>query len=293
LRQPDAPAPLTIVEVTMMEAIEPDGESDHPADKPAPKVLYRYCSIKGKRLDWFTQTMEQDKIWRTLPSAFNDPFECRFHMNFGASTWEKQKLRMEFLMKRKGMGQGKALKDTQSFFGRPKNVVRAWEVRQQHAIEELLLDETGMVCLSEVKDDILMWSHYADGHRGVCLVFEPQSPKDSDFFGMILPVHYQASIPEVNIYKDRSEEDRVMAMLLTKAKAWCYEREWRFVHLGGGSGWFRIPDGVISGVILGAKMPDADRDSVRELVNGLGREVSLQEAVFNESTYSLDIRPLQ
>lgn len=33
-------------------------------------------------------------------------------------------------------------------------------------------DSMGVVCLSEHGDDILMWSHYSDGHQGFCLEFD-------------------------------------------------------------------------------------------------------------------------
>ena len=30
----------------------------------------------------------------------------------------------------------------------------------------------GVCCLSEKHDDVLMWSHYSNGHKGFCLKFE-------------------------------------------------------------------------------------------------------------------------
>ena len=32
--------------------------------------------------------------------------------------------------------------------------------------------ELGVVCLSEINNNILMWSHYAQGHAGFCIEFE-------------------------------------------------------------------------------------------------------------------------
>ena len=34
------------------------------------------------------------------------------------------------------------------------------------------VDASGVLCLSECHDDILMWSHYGDSHRGICLEFK-------------------------------------------------------------------------------------------------------------------------
>ena len=43
------------------------------------------------------------------------------------------------------------------------------------------LYERGVCCFSEKKDDILMWSHYADGHKGFCLEFiTPKHNRDQE-----------------------------------------------------------------------------------------------------------------
>jgi hypothetical protein len=34
--------------------------------------------------------------------------------------------------------------------------------------QETVTSKVGVMCISEVPDDILMWSHYADCHKGVC-----------------------------------------------------------------------------------------------------------------------------
>jgi hypothetical protein len=33
------------------------------------------------------------------------------------------------------------------------------------------VDRAGVACFSALPDDLLMWAHYADKHRGVCLKF--------------------------------------------------------------------------------------------------------------------------
>lgn len=38
------------------------------------------------------------------------------------------------------------------------------------------MQHQGIACFSAKVDDLLMWSHYADGHRGFCLEFEGSYP---------------------------------------------------------------------------------------------------------------------
>lgn len=41
-----------------------------------------------------------------------------------------------------------------------------------NAVESSIYDEYYVACFSEKKDDSTMWGHYAEGHQGICLVFE-------------------------------------------------------------------------------------------------------------------------
>ena len=60
----------------------------------------------------------------------------------------------------------------------------------------------GVFCLSERCDSILMWSHYADCHKGVCIGF------DTTYFKQphIQKIRYNSEYPNLNYYKSSPEE---------------------------------------------------------------------------------------
>jgi hypothetical protein len=49
--------------------------------------------------------------------------------------------------------------------------------------------------LSEPRDDILMWAHYANDHKGFCLEFKLDN--DASFKSVYFPVHYQDEYPNL------------------------------------------------------------------------------------------------
>jgi len=51
------------------------------------------------------------------------------------------------------------------------------------------IDNAGITCFSKVRDDILMWAHYADKHKGLC--FEFDGSDNCIFFGEAQPVKYE------------------------------------------------------------------------------------------------------
>jgi hypothetical protein len=88
-----------------------------------------------------------NQIWCPKAQTLNDPLELHFHLT-----------------------------DT-NLGGIPINQPSLEEAKK--AIKEL-----GVVCLSEINNDILMWSHYADGHTGFCIEFERSEINPTgNFFG--------------------------------------------------------------------------------------------------------------
>jgi hypothetical protein len=84
------------------------------------------------------------------------------------------------------------------------------------------VDKVGILSLTERRDDLLMWSHYANSHRGLCLEFATSIYEV--FFGRTQPVVYSG---ERSIFDPREPETkRVENVVLTKSKHWTYELEW-------------------------------------------------------------------
>ena len=58
------------------------------------------------------------------------------------------------------------------------------------AIDAFLNLNIGILCLSEVRDSILMWGHYTDSHQGFVIGFDSDQPffsnrRSDNAFGMI------------------------------------------------------------------------------------------------------------
>lgn len=94
------------------------------------------------------------------------------------------------------------------------------------------LDSYAFTCLSSRADSNLMWSHYADSHRGFCIEFK------SEFLNAA-KVTYADTIPslktidllKVNVFDDPFEKlgNDILAALCTKLKEWEYESEYRVI----------------------------------------------------------------
>ena len=170
--------------------------------------------------------------------------------------------------------------------------------------EKLLLHDTGISCFSETPENILMWSHYADDHKGVCIGFSIRWLIQSlrlvkpggilDFAGVKdqcvpLVVQYQNTLPVWEAGLGNSIDDVFSA----KAYCWAYEQEWRIFALNAANKKQNFMSPAFAEVILGARMSEQDETRlVRSVVNrkdNAYRAVKFMKAKTSRDEYKMEI----
>lgn len=88
-----------------------------------------------------------------------------------------------------------------------------------------------IVSLSESNNSILMWSHYADMNRGICIEYD--FSHDPRYQKTIFPILYLDNPIDMSFLKVEKSENELMNSILlsaiTKYKIWSYEKEWRYL----------------------------------------------------------------
>ncbi|WP_297324792.1 DUF2971 domain-containing protein [Nitrosomonas sp.] len=82
----------------------------------------------------------------------------------------------------------------------------------------------GVICFSEQYHDPVLWSHYADGHRGVALVFE--IPDDQAISIDYQPARLCLDV-DAAIQRGGFTESDLSKLISTKFSSWQYENEIR------------------------------------------------------------------
>lgn len=86
-------------------------------------------------------------------------------------------------------------------------------------------------CFSATPFEPLMWSHYANKHKGICYCFNKIEIFDTLFYrpGEII---YSSHLPTLNYFDGVTSNDLLIPQLekiiLTKSDVWAYEKEYRF-----------------------------------------------------------------
>jgi hypothetical protein len=251
-----------------------------------PEVLYKYRDLSERNHDYVRQTIVENKVWFSSRVDFNDPFDCKVHTHFTGSAriWERhlrewqEMFRPELNQQQREAEAAKILK-AEKRHKDPTVLASAIKEAQQ------AFNNWGIFCLSASNDDILMWSYYANGHRGVCLGFAHRPARP---FGPAFPVVYSSEIPRVN-YFTADHEELARANFLTKALPWRHESEWRVIDRRRGRGIRQFPPESLIEVIMGSQMSKEDRKDIMTWIETLSCKPALFEARLKKNVYGLEI----
>lgn len=263
-----------------------------------PQYLYRYLSLKSKDVD---RIFTHNEFYFSRPDQFNDPFDCRSFLTLKGCEEDDYK---EFLKYNAENSKNKLSEDqinsdienALKIFRENRALV---EGRINNVIKEMLresIKEFKMLCLSENYKDILMWSHYSDGHRGVVLQLNKKA-LEKDFKIPVKEVIY----PERGYYpsiKDFNNNDHEEIFLKTKSSQWIYEKEWRILkHVENKKEIemlgkvYTFGKNVITGIILGCNISEPDKDRIYMWREYCEPKPIIYRAIKDKNFYAIKIDP--
>lgn len=157
-------------------------------------------------------------------------------------------------------------------------------------LNESLYSFFKVCCLCTNFKNKLMWSHYADSHKGLCIEY--------DFAGgpingnQPMPVYYSRIRPKfpwrAAIAPSPQEQSEAtihfMKALLTKDEAWSYENEWRIL-IQAKEGLDKIPAPPIKCIYLGALCSQNDEKAVNKVAEDL--KIPVKRMVVDRGEYEL------
>lgn len=241
----------------------------------APQFIYKYAGVDSAKI------ILKDSTLKFNPhTAFNDPFDCQFDVNLD-STYEDifTLLSVLFLGKLSFKEIEYAAREVY------ENPLKKYDFAVNYLKNSI--KKSGLCCFSKNSDNILMWSHYADKHSGLCLKFDIL--EDLECFSVPITVTYQDQFPCINVIK---ETGNILLPLITKSKFWEYEEEVR-VYKSNGADTPAFEKAALKEIIFGC---NADRKHIQE-IRAIVQEknypnVTFKQAKIKKGYYALDILPL-
>lgn len=234
---------------------------------PQVKHLYKYCAYNTNSLS----ILINKKIWVPKSESFNDPFDCdnKFNTDISEESLEKFAKR-----------QNKKIDNDSTY--------KQDFIKKLKKIEDELDSEIGIFSMSSVGDNSLMWSHYADKHRGFCIEFVRKSGNNLGNFEMTKPVEYNRNFPKANLLDSDGciNKSVWVRKYYVKNEDWKYEKEWRCISMKGNKAEDLPAD--ISSIIFGLRMSEENKNTIRNiLADQLG--IRYRQAAKDEYQFKIKI----
>jgi hypothetical protein len=274
--------------------------------------MYLYKYLSPSRIDVIQDCM----IRFTQYGDFNDPFELNSNINRIAEEDEIQELVERDFVKLIEEEYSKhpiisAFITKEAFIqlaeGRKeyfKNGIMGMERQLVGKLPEMLKTISnsmlGALSLSEICTHELMWSHYADEHRGFVIGFNiehqffNQKLSEVDELRHPRKIDYREKPPVISLMNASGAE-----LYFVKSMKWSYESEWRMlmpltdssrviekqpypIHL------FNFPPESVGEVILGARISEQDKELIQSTLNNQRfAHVKVGQAYLDNSSYNI------
>ncbi len=287
-----------------------------------PKTLYRFISPSQEpeenvRKFWpdLENAIHRQRHYMASLSQQNDPFEARpsfiasklkdvrgylrrFEAVFGKDrSFTGTNIAAEFQL------HGVAAKDYRGLVGHTLEAAK-YVTREIHAGFPRVREATKIKCFSEEWANLLMWSHYGNGHRGICLCYSvDETQMQASHIGPV-QVDYATERPKIStvemmeyigharlkhenekFFNTNRTQKTFEHLFLTKAIDWKYEKEWRISHIDDrGPGYRATPGMEVTEILVGK---NADQDLFTELNVRFGDVVKISRLKFDPDNYAL------
>lgn len=217
---------------------------------PLPPIIYKYSKLD----EYFFQLLIKNEFWFSEPKAFNDPYDCNICFAEKAPESEQEIKENYFLPSDfdRDIFKGKSEQEIGEIF---ESKARTEAYKENDYLKQIKQQahNAGICCFSATHNNLLMWSHYADSHRGVCIGYSSNELLQS--FGEINWVKYGNKFPEIKSLESFPKRE----VMTTKSEDWAYEKELR--------------------IIASPQAHPFKRDAVKELIFGLNTPASQIRAI--------------
>jgi hypothetical protein len=289
------------------------------------RILFKYGSAKS-----IIKILQNQTIKVTCANQFNDPFDTLMKVRFDFDLSELPAAfnqEIESLIfgepepvfinddfTTRAIIQLRSIKDTI-----PREnllpLINIITLPQIQALKQLMENEDEdwrqylltwrIFCLSEIKNNLLMWAHYADSHKGAVMGFKCVPELDSAFCAAF-PVTYSNSKPSLGSLSDWIKQstgqkaldidDVYLDMVFTKSIDWAYEKEWRYPlpaqNLNESFDLRGIDKKEIAEVNIGCRMPTKHKKQILAIIKADYPDVKVYEAIQSDTQFALEFKEI-
>lgn len=163
-----------------------------------------------------------------------------------------------------------------------KKSIYALECQVKTSLESRLK----ICCLTTDYTNKLMWSHYADSHKGICVEYDFSDSAVNK--SQPLPVYYSHERPQYAWKLSQESKSKgsvcLMKALLTKEEEWSYENEWR-MFISAETEPDNVPAPPIKCIYIGASCTKENTEKIVDTAKTL--KIPVKRMTIDRGKYEL------
>lgn len=242
-------------------------------------MTYQYFKFREIN-KYLLESLMEGTLYFASPEKLNDPFDCNLDVK-------------------------KAIINASSFLD-GKYAEHCYKLIEFESTYNKLKKEVsalGICSFSLELENTLLWSHYANDHKGVCILYEFSASFFDDGKNNILgtsKVTYKEN-SLTNWFMSLSKEqpkrkfkDFVLELAQTlvtlKSPAWKYENEARIIRME--QGLLEIPVTYIKQICFGLNVSDEDIEVITKITSNYEHKVDLCKVVRDESDFGITVQEI-
>jgi len=179
--------------------------------------LYKYSSISCYTYD----NIENNHLVANRPENFNDLFDSTIHKNTYSSRMKKLEEQKKY---GKMLGYDNLLENVDYSYIK-KNSEKIDRYGMTYLRQDLFIS-----CLSETNNNNLMWSHYANENKGICIEYDFSDFKKNIIMFTYPVIYVDSPIDVIELLEnEKNVELAILVSSICKHRDWMYENEWRVI----------------------------------------------------------------
>ncbi|WP_170545249.1 DUF2971 domain-containing protein [Ruegeria arenilitoris] len=271
-----------------------------------PEKLFRYRGTTSKHFDEELEQLRDNRVWLNFLDTQNDPFEgCVSHRvgTYDEFTSKHRELRDLLAKEFPGFELLPETISEQDF-----NICNI----QSPLFHETVRQQAVVASFSKGWQSTLMWGHYADAFKGICLQFTAsptagvegppffpvqywkEEPPEFSSFDFFVQTRVAVSLSGLTESEQRTTianlaYEKIKVAATSKSYDWVYEEEVRMASFLGVPGYYQVPGMKLTGVIFG---PRVEAPTYSRVMNALGEGIDYFRMDLRANAYGYVLFPI-
>ena len=235
---------------------------------------FKYRVINKNLLD----SLIKSRFYFAKPESLNDPFDCNIDI-------------LRVVKHAIGKADGTLEKKLVKFYDDHEMIER---FRSN-------INEYGIGSFSLNLDETLMWSHYGENHKGVCIRYDfPRSflENEDQIVGASKVKYRENHVSEwitnnISLYESDhfSFVTGLLKIVLTsKAPVWYYEEEYRIIRPV--AGLYNVPRSSLTNIVFGLQTSKEDKQLITSIANKYYDNIKFGRVVRNSNDFGIEIEEI-